>query len=126
MDSGSTKREWCCKRCKEPINIFVPDSERKFVIDGENLFCGKTCKSAYKQHIPIDPARKKLNQLKKHGPKKLKEKSKPLYKCFKCEHTTHFMTWNKLCSRCEDKMYDEVGSISNVEKSQIRLYQITQ
>ena len=120
---GKQKRNWCCVRCDEPINIFVPDNERKFIIDGDKIFCGPTCKSAYKQFIPKDLARKKISQLKKVGPKDSKSKSKPLYKCFKCDNTTHYLTWDRLCTICRDK--DEYsGSLTAAQKTEIRLYQI--
>ena len=68
-------REWKCSRCQDPINILVPDSERKFVIEGDNIFCGPTCRSAYKQHIPVCPIRKKQNRLKREKTrKKLQQK----------------------------------------------------
>ena len=120
---GKQKRNWCCVRCDEPINIFVPDNERKFIIDGDKIFCGPTCKSAYKQFIPKDLSRKKISQLKKVGPKDSKGKSKPLYKCFKCDNTTHYLTWDRLCTICRDK--DEYsGSLTAAQKTEIRLYQI--
>lgn len=116
-------REWKCCRCGDPINILVPDNERKFEIDGDKIFCGLTCKSAYKRFIPKNLARKKISHLKKVGPKNSKGKSKPLYKCFKCDNTTHNLTWNRLCPICRDK--DEYsGSLSEAQKTEIRLYQI--
>lgn len=97
-------REWKCTRCQDQINILVPDSERKFVIDGEHIFCGPTCRSAYKQHIPIDPVRKKQNRLKRDNKKKtLKngKKKEAFYKCFNCENVLSYMTWDKVCPECK-------------------------
>lgn len=94
-------REWKCKRCNDDINILVPDEERKFVIDGEYIFCGKSCLQMHNHYIPVDPVRKKQNQLKKNKPKKNKRLlSKPLYKCFNCETTLERLPWNNLCPEC--------------------------
>ena len=94
-------REWKCSRCQDPINILVPDSERKFVIEGDKIFCGPTCRSAYKQHIPVCPIRKKQNRLKRENKKKTTVKKETFYKCFTCENTFGFMTWDKLCPDCK-------------------------
>lgn len=133
---GKQKRNWCCERCDEPINIFVPDNERKFIIDGDKIFCGPTCKSAYKQFIPLKISKDGSGRSKyKKG--KPKEKREPKFKCFHCDKETTFMTWNKLCSTCRDKftainrsriehgeILELIGGLTNEQRSLIRLTNI--
>lgn len=119
------KRVWCCERCKEPIDINVPDKERTFVNDGGSLFCSNVCKE-YK-HIPVDPVRKKTNLSKKNRSKKHKDAFKPsIYKCGNCDKETSHMTWNKMCNNCIDTFYEENPGqdMSNAFKSLIRLYKV--
>lgn len=118
------KREWVCSRCKDPINIFVEDKDKKYIIEGDKIFCSKHCCSYAKQHIPVDPVKKKINDFKKKGSsKKIKKSKEPLFKCFKCERVRGHLTWNKLCSYCEDEA-SEKGELTNEFKSLIRLQKI--
>jgi len=130
------KREWCCERCKDAINIFVPDHEKKYVIDGDKIFCGTHCRQAYRDYIPVKLARG-------GGPSKYKkvkhqQKEAAKFKCFHCNRESNFMTWDKLCSYCRDSMsrmnHDRlcsgefitglVGDLTNEQRSQIRLSKI--
>ena len=137
MSSG---REWKCKRCMEPINIFVPDDQRTFINDGGDLFCGKSCKTNYKLYIPLDPSRvgntskfRKIDERRKHI-ENSKKKVQVVFKCFVCNNETSVMTHDKCCSRCSSRMYKEnqervsqgeklqlVGGLTNEQRSLIRL-----
>lgn len=90
------KREWCCERCKQPININVNDNERTFVNDGGKLFCSNFCST--NKFIPLDL---KKAPVKKGKSKKQKmDNSKSQFKCFNCGKIHHYMTWNKRCGDC--------------------------
>lgn len=116
------KREWKCFRCQDKINIFVRDEDRKFIIEGDKIFCSKTCCSYAKQYIPVDPIKKKINDFKKKGSSaKIKKQKEPLFKCFNCEQVYGFLTWDKLCPNC---ISDIKHSITNEFKSLIRLHKI--
>ena len=72
VNAQKPKREWCCERCKDPINIFVPDTEKVYVLDGDKIFCGVHCRSAFREYIPVKLAKtggaikyKKQKQMKK-------------------------------------------------------------
>lgn len=134
-NTTKTKRNWCCDRCKESINIYNLESEGNYVIDGGNIFCSNTCKSAFKQHIPL-----RLNKEKKpikYGKSKQKEKIQNKFKCFNCNKESNFMTWDKLCSGCRDtfnsinrrriemgEVLDLIGGLTNEQRSLIRLSKI--
>ena len=125
QDAGvGMRRKWECHRCKDPINILAPDSEKRYVIDGDKIFCCKRCKMEHAAYIPVDPARKKLNVSKKHRSQKHKEAWRtPIFKCFNCEHETNIMTHDKLCPRCARHWFiDNPGeAMNNAFKSLIRL-----
>lgn len=110
-----SKREWKCKRCEEPINILVLDSERKFKIDGENIFCGIQCLKAFKSYIPVSLAKVKTKE--KRSPKLKKITRKSEYKCFNCGKIYSNLTWNKMCSVC----FSSEKDLTNEKLSNIRL-----
>lgn len=117
------KREWKCFRCQDPINIFVSDEDKKYIIEGDKIFCSKHCCSYAKQHIPVDPVKKKINDFKKKGSsKKIKQIKEPLFKCFRCDRVRSYMTWDKLCGHCKDEVpYSE---LTNEYLASIRLHKI--
>ena len=117
------RREWKCFRCQDPINIFVSDEDKKYIIEGDKIFCSKHCCSYAKQYIPVDPVKKKINDFKKKGSsKKIKKFKEPLFKCFRCDHVQGYMTWDKLCSSCRDEV--PFSELTNEYKSLIRLQKI--
>ena len=117
------RREWKCSRCQDPINIFVSDEDKKYIIEGDKIFCSKHCCSYAKQYIPVDPVKKKINDFKKKGSsKKIKKIKEPLFKCFRCDHVQGYMTWDKLCSSCRDEV--PFSELTNEYKSLIRLQKI--
>ncbi len=133
MENSKKKREWCCERCKDPINIFVPDTERKYVLDGDKIFCGTHCRSAYRDYIPVKLSR--TGNAVKYKKAKQQQKETVIFKCFHCGNETTFMTFNKLCNRCAPEMAginnarkeqgefipDLVGGLTNEQRSLIRL-----
>ena len=120
---STPKREWKCFRCQDPINIFVSDEDKKYIIEGDKIFCSKHCCSYAKQYIPVDPVKKKINDFKKKGSsKKIKKIKEPLFKCFRCDHVQGYMTWDKLCSSCRDEV--PFSELTNEYKSLIRLQKI--
>lgn len=120
---STPKREWKCFRCQDPINIFVDDKDKKYIIEGDKIFCSKHCCSYAKQYIPVDPVKKKINDFKKKGSsKKIKKIKEPLFKCFRCDHVQGYMTWDKLCSSCRDEV--PFSELTNEYKSLIRLQKI--
>ena len=137
QDAGvGFKREWKCKRCECEINIHVPDAERTFVIDGENIFCGKICLSAYKAYVPVRLSRTKAPVKAKKKTHQKKENA--IFKCFHCTSEFNYMTFDKLCPRCRSTMSYQnqmridqgefitgmVGELTNEQRSQIRLSKI--
>ena len=117
------RREWKCSRCQDPINIFVSDYDKKYIIEGGKIFCSNHCCSYAKQHIPVDPVKKKINDFKKKGSsKKIKKLKEPLFKCFRCDRVQGYMTWDKLCSSCRDEV--PFSELTNEYKSLIRLQKI--
>ena len=87
------RREWKCFRCQDPINIFVDDKDKKYIIEGDKIFCSNHCCSYAKQHIPVDPVKKKINDFKKKGSsKKIKKIKEPLFKCFRCDRVRGNLT----------------------------------
>lgn len=92
------KRNWCCDRCKTPIDILVADKDRKYIIDGGDIYCSNTCK--VNKFTPIDLKRAPVKKGKTRKQKLENQKSK--FKCFNCGRIYHFMTWNKRCCDCED------------------------
>lgn len=131
-------RVWECKRCKEPINIMVPDDERTFINDGGDIFCGVTCKHAYAHYIPLRLSKdnKPVKRLK-HKRKEEKKQS-VIFKCFSCNKEFNYLPFDKMCPTCYTKMANEnrlrqeqgefitglVGSLTNEQRSQIRLSKI--
>ena len=105
------KKEWKCTRCLEPINILVPDSEVKYIIDGGNIFCGKSCKTNYNLHIPLNPAKVgKTSKFRKIQDKKRatnKKSSNAIFKCFVCNTERNTMTFDKSCPSCYKKFASE-------------------
>ena len=136
QDTGvGFKREWCCERCKDPINIFVPDTEKKYVLDGDQIFCGIHCRSAYKDHIPVKLA--KNGKAIKYKKAKHQQKDKAKFKCFHCSTEYDNLTFDKLCPHCSKNMANTnrlrqgqgeflalVGSLTNEQRSLIRLSKI--
>ena len=129
-------REWKCARCLEQINIFVPDSEKKYIIDGDKIFCSKTCCSAHKQFIPLKLSKDGRPSKYKKG--KSKPKKESIFKCFHCNEEWTFLTWDKLCHGCRDKMSNQnqirikqgefltdlIGGLTSEQRSLIRLTKI--
>ena len=136
VNAQKPKREWCCERCKDPINIFVPDTEKVYVLDGDKIFCGVHCRSAYREYIPVKLA--KTGGAVKYKKQKQMKKESAKFKCFHCNKESNFMTWDKLCSYCRDTMSTInqrrveqgefitglVGNLTNEQRSLIRLTNI--
>lgn len=112
METSKKKREWYCERCKDPINIFVPDTEKRYVLDGDKIFCGTHCRSAYRNYIPVKLSRD--GTASKYKKVKHQQKETVKFKCFHCGNETTYMTHDKLCNRCAPQM---VG-INNARKEQ--------
>ena len=91
------KREWCCERCKQPIDIKVPDKERTFINDSGKLFCSNIC--LVNKFIPLD-IRKTSGKNFKKSKKQKKNSTQSKFKCFNCGKVHHYMTWNKRCDVC--------------------------
>lgn len=137
-EKSSSGRVWECKRCLEPINIHVPDEDRKFLIEGGDIFCGVTCKNAYKQHIPLRLNRDNKPVKRAKQKKKEEKKQKVIFKCFSCNKERDYLPFDKLCPSCYDKLASEnkarqdrgefitglVGSLTNEQRSLIRLSKI--
>ena len=129
-------REWCCERCKDPINIFVSDIEKTYVLDGDKIFCGVHCRSAYRDYIPVKLS--KTGGASKYKKIKKQQKETVKFKCFHCTKEYTFMTWDKLCSNCRDTLAatnrrrqeqgefitDLIGGLTNEQRSLIRLSKI--
>ena len=117
------RREWKCFRCQDKIDIFVSDQDKKYVIEGDKIFCSKHCCSYAKQHIPVDPVKKKINNFKKNGSsKKIKKIKEPLFKCFRCERVQGYLTWDKFCGHCKNDVSS--SELTNDYLSSIRLHKI--
>lgn len=138
ISTKGQSRKWECKRCCDPINILVQDDKRKFVIDGENIFCGRHCMMAYREHIPVKLAKNKSAVKYKKASNK-KEKDSSIFKCFSCNSEYNYMTWDKFCPECRDSKAKEnqarintgefltnlVGGLTNEQRSIIRLSKIS-
>lgn len=104
-------KEFKCKRCKNPINVRVPDSERTFINKDGDLFCSKFCSKNL--HIPLSPKR----EIKKgKGKRSFKKKIEVTFVCGRCQKNYSYLTWNKVCSDCNPIVPEN-------EKHLIRLYQ---
>lgn len=106
------KRKWECLRCKDPINIFVPDLEKRYVLDGDKIFCGTHCRTAHREHIPLKLAR--TGSVVKYKKPKTIQKEKVKFKCFHCYNEYENLPFDKLCPSCSKSM----ASINNQRQEQ--------